>query len=336
VARQKPYYPFRDTARAVPDFKRTVQQAIYDVSLERVNEAIRVEKMSEKQQAFVFRILHRALESESFMTVVDELARLSDQDVDSFREAMAYHTLPSILRLGQEASRRLEFLDRLHELVYGDESSTLKERSQLHKILEPNCWIFDPRYHLASSDKSFRNVVRLHRELANLDPVPADDVLENAALRDIPDLFLAAKRQYDQQPPLPRNYHLLVELKRPSVTIGQREFDQAIRYANTLSKTKQFDKDATHWDVFLVSSNVSDTVDMLRRQNDKPVGCVLNSGNVTVWVWSWGEIIDHARREMQLVTEMLEQKADELRSVTEYLHHTYPTIVMAPAEPAST
>ena len=124
--------------------------------------------MTRKQQELVFKLLKRSLENESLLEVLQEVAKLSDADIERFRKVLARTTLESIIKLSSEVTNRLTFLDLLHILVYGPDAKTVKERSQLHKIIDPHCWIFGPQFHLATSDKSFREVVRRHRKKAGL------------------------------------------------------------------------------------------------------------------------------------------------------------------------
>jgi hypothetical protein len=320
AARQKDFYPYREAPR---DSVTLAEQAVYDVVLERIHENANLEAMSKRQQAVVFKLLKRALENEDLLAVLGEVATLSDEDVERFREVLARTTLDSIIRLSSEVTGRLQFLDMLHELVYGDVSKHLKERSQLHKILEPKAWLFGPRFHLATSDRNFREVIRRHRQIADLPSVP-DDVLKLVkGGQNIPDLFLAATKDYPSEP---KHHHLLVELKAPKVPIGTKELLQARKYANTILDSSEFDKRSASWDIFLVSAEVSNEVERDRRAVDRPFGCVLVwESSLKVWVFQWSEIITAAREEMHLVRDHLRRRSEEL-SVSEYLKKEFPEI----------
>lgn len=319
-ARQEDYYPYK----GVPtDPIVGVHQAVYDVVLEKVNEHANIEIMSKRQQEVVFKLLQRSLENENVLEVLHEVAKLSDQDMEMFREVLERTTLDSIIRLSSEVTNRLSFLDVLHELVYGDESKHLKERSQLHRIIEPYCWAFGPQFHLATSDESFRKIVRKHRKLAGLDDIDDDQVKAIAGIGDIPDLFLAATREF---PTDPKQYHVLVELKAPRVKLGRTETEQIRRYAETILESSEFDKVSTRWDLFLVSSAATGEVQRDREQKGKPFGCLWEWDRMTVWAFQWSEIINRAREEMQLVRQHLRKKSNEL-SVSEYLRKNFPDIL---------
>ncbi len=319
-ARREDFYPYR---HAPGDSVSGVKQQIYDVVLEKVNEHANLEAMTKRQQAIVFRLLDRSLSNENLLEILHEVAALSDEDMEKFRQVLERTTLDSIIRLSSEVTGRLAFLDVLHELVYGDVAKHVKERSQLHKILEPQCWLFGARHHLATSDQSFRSIVRRHRAIAGLEPVEEDRIAAIGGIADIPDLFLAATRDF---PTEPRHHHLLVEIKAPSVRLGSKEIEQARRYAHTVAESSEFDKSSTRWDVVLISSEVGTEVEFQRTQKGVEYGCVLNGERMAVWAFAWSEVITRSREEMNLVREHLQRKSQEL-TVSDYLRENFPEIL---------
>lgn len=319
-ARLEEFYPYKGTPQ---ESTAHVKQAIYDVVLEKVNENANIEGMTKKQKAVVFKLLNRALDDENLFDVLTEVAKLSNDDVERFKNVLEHTALTSIIKLSSEVTNRLLFLEILHELVYGDISRRLKERSQLHKLLEPHGWLFGPRFHLATSDESFRKVVQKHRGIAGLEAIDKKQLLHVDDMSKIPDLFFYALREY---PTKPKNHHLLVEIKAPSVPIGTKERDQIRKYANVILKSSEFDKSSTRWDLFIVSSKVSDEISFDRQQKDKDYGCLWEWDYMTVWAFEWSEIITRAKEEMQLVRNHLKLKTDEL-SISDYLRKNFPEIL---------
>jgi hypothetical protein len=319
-ARQEEFYPYRDKSE---DPIAEVEQAVYDVALEKINETANLGNMTRTQQELVFKLLKRSLENENLLEVLQEVAKLSDEDIELFRKVLARTTLESIIKLSSEVTNRLTFLDLLHTLVYGPDAKMVKERSQLHKIIDPHCWIFGPQFHLATSDKSFREVIRRHRKKAGLVDVD-DQALENVAgVDDIPDLFLASTRDFPVQT---KHHHLLVELKAPRVGLGREEVEQIRRYAETILESHEFDTTSTRWDIFLVSSRCGKEIERDRNQKDKPHGVLFEWDNMTLWALEWSEIIANARAEMQLVRDHLKQKSEEL-TLSDYLRENFPEVL---------
>lgn len=318
-ARTEEFYPFKD----IPEESTTlVRQELYDVVLEKVNENVNIETMTRKQKAVVFKLLNRALDDENLFDVLNEVAKLSDDDVEKFRKVLEKTALTSIIKLSSEVTTRLMFVDILHQLVYGDVSKTLKERSQLHKMLEPHCWLFGPRFHLATSDDSFKKVLLEHRQKAGLKPIN-DDISNIDGINDIPDLFLYACKQYPQ---VPKHHHLIVEIKAPKVKVGNKETRQIRKYADIIRKSAEFDKFSTRWDLFLISSDISEEIEDDRNQKDKIPGCLWEWTDMTVWTFKWSEIIARSKEEMQLVRDNLKIKSEQL-SISNYLKENFPDIL---------
>ncbi len=319
-ARKEDFYPYRENNE---DPIAEVEQAVYDVALEKINESANLGNMTRKQQELVFKLLKRSLENENLLEVLQEVAKLSDEDIERFRKVLARTTLESIIKLSSEVTNRLAFLDLLHLLVYGPEAKAVKERSQLHKIIDPHCWIFGPKFHLATSDKSFREVIRRHRQKAGLPDVDELTLETVAGVDDIPDLFLAATRDF---PVATKHHHLLVELKAPKVKLGRTEVEQIRRYAETILESHEFDTTSTRWDIFLVSSRCGKEIERDRNQKEKPHGVLFEWDNMTLWALEWSELITNARSEMQLVRQHLKQKSEEL-TLTDYLKENFPEVL---------
>lgn len=323
-ARREDFYPYRRLGESTsPDPVASVQQAVYDVLLEKLNEAVNIEGMTKRQRAAIFMLLRRAFENENFLTVIEEVATLSDEDIEKFRQLLERTTLDSIIRMSAEVTTRLNFLRVLHQLVYGEVAKHLKERKHLHRILEPQGWIFGPQFHLATSDQSFREVIRKHREAAELPPSSEEAIRAVKGVADIPDLFLAASRDYPMDP---KNHHLLVELKAPNITIGDKEIAQIRRYGKTIRGSSEFDRISTRFDIYLVSSEIHPDSEDERHKDNLPVGCIDSWDNMRLWMFSWAEITARASEEMRLVKQHLRDKSAEL-SVSEYLRSNFPEIL---------
>lgn len=317
-ARERAYYPYRASPT---DPVSRASQAIYDVVLERVHEHANLERMSKAQQAVVFRLLRRAVENEDLLEILEEVAGLSDQDLEQFRRVLEKTTLQSIIRLSGEVTGRMDFLRLLHQMVYGEPARYLRERTELHRILEPQSWLFGERFHLATSDKSFRSVIAAHREKAGLEAATELDDVEG--LGQIPDLFYAAEREYGVHHP---TEHLLVEIKAPSVKVGAKEASQVRRYADVVQKSPQFDQTRVEWHLYVISSDLSQQVDEDRNQAGRQSGVLYQWDNMTVWAFRWSEVIKRSHDELDLVSKHLERKSAEL-SVSSFLQENFPEIL---------
>lgn len=320
-ARKKDFYPFRDGIGGDP--VRTVEQEFYDVVLGTVNEHVNLDGMSKRQQAVVFGLLRRVIADENLLPVLQEMLGLKPDEVEKFRQVLEHTTLSSIIKLSSVVTERRAFLDFLQEVVYGEPRKHVKERAHLHKFVERHGWLFGPQYYLATSDKSFRQVIRRHRAMAGLPSLDDEAIARVAGINDIPDLFFASRSI--QHGASRHRQDLIVEIKAPLVVVGTKELDQIRRYAKTIRDSSEFDKKVTHWDLFLVSGDVSPEIDDNRNESNRPRGCVGQWDDMSIWVWKWGELIEKAKDDMRLVQSNLDIRR-EGTNVAEYLRLNFPDI----------
>ena len=93
----------------------------------------------------------------------------------------------------------------------------LKERSQLHKILEQNTWIFGEEYNLWASDRELTTVLKAHRDHLDPDLVIDEPVKIINKKRGIVDLMLSRAQRRHRHNDIE---HLVVELKAPKVNVA--------------------------------------------------------------------------------------------------------------------
>jgi len=318
-ARQKPYYPYK----TVPaDAIEALHQQVYDATLEALHRVSNLELMKSQHQQIVFRLLERALSNGDLLHVLSQVGTLSDADMTKFRELLERTTMQALLDLASQVQGRLDFLQMLRELVYTPIAERVRERAQLHKYLENNTWIFGPQYHLATSDKAFRTVIATHREQAGLEPVGEDLLSVIVGVDQIPDLFLAVRKDYPTSGGHRRN--LLVELKRPTVEIGFDERTQLEKYANVVESSGAFSID-TKFDLFVVSSSIRTELRRSVEQTHLPPGCFQQTDRTRLWARTWGDIIDAAEAELHFVKEQLRLKSAEM-SVPDYFGRVFPHV----------
>ena len=149
---------------------------------------------------------------------------------------------------------RLKFLHGLEALLFNsDTKGHLKERSQLHRILADNTWVFGEEFSLTVDDQSLTEVLRKHRKLVGQDTVIDGPVKRIDGKVGIVDLMLSRS--------IPQNHadereHLVVELKRPAVKVGAEEIKQIEQYAYTVVDDERFRHLKTSWSFWIISNDM--------------------------------------------------------------------------------
>ncbi|GAA5130164.1 ATP-binding protein [Pseudonocardia adelaidensis] len=259
-----------------------------------------------------------ARDPEDVMEVVDELFKLNRTDQEDLNRLLKETSLSSVVKATTQVTGRLKFLAALRTLIFEpDIRKVVKERSELHKILERETWVFGEQYAPMVSDQSLDAVLRRHLEAlghsvdsATLEPVRRED-----GSVGIVDLLLGRASRGSQG-----REHLIVELKAPRVKIGQKEVGQIKEYAEAVVSDPQFDERGVSWDFWVVSTELSSVVRQDAESPKTPPGCVSEWENgVRIWARTWSEIIDECESRLHYYRDCLnfdaaaEESLDHLR-----------------------
>jgi len=261
-----------------------------------------------------------ALDPDGLYPVLDEVFHLTKADREDLKRLLDRTSLASLIRASTEVTNRLDFLAALKLMVFEPEvSGKVKERAELHRILEREQWVFGERYHLMISDQSLDAVLKRHLQAHGLDPAMME--LEPVRREDgsvgIVDLMLGQASRGSRG-----REHLVIELKAPKVRIGQKEVGQIKSYAEAVASDPQFANTDVQWDFWIVSTEMGDVVRRDATQPNEPPGRIANWGNVRVWAKIWAEIIDDCEARLQYYRERLEHDP-AARHATEYLQRVH-------------
>ncbi|MBW8800329.1 MAG: ATP-binding protein [Streptomyces sp.] len=259
-----------------------------------------------RRTTFAFLRSVLAHEPSDVLRIAEELFSLSKQEREQLNRLLDRTPLSALVKASTAATNRLDFLTALEHLVFDPEAKDrVKERSELHRILENECWVFGEEYGLHVSDRSLNEVLRQHCQLLGRQESMDSPVLRPDGRRGIVDLMLsrASRHRHDER------HHLVVELKRPGLVLGSAEFEQLSSYAQAVRKDDRFRDTHTTWDFWLVGNDMTDTLRELSHQPHNPPGCALNQPTYRIWVRTWGELFRDCEARLRFYGEQLEYQS---------------------------
>lgn len=130
-----------------------------------------------KNRALHLRLLRQAIEKspEELQLILEEVLRLPKRKQEELADLLKDVKLSAIISAAKVVTDRLHFLTGLETILFDSVSKKrLKERSQLHRIIAKNCWLFGEEYNLAVDDQSLTEVLRKHKEKLG-DPIVIDE-----------------------------------------------------------------------------------------------------------------------------------------------------------------
>ena len=285
-----------------------VERSVFDVFAVQINRAVPQLKTSNKEtKKLTYRLVKEAIKTNpsSIKTILSEVFNLTQQQQDDLAELLTHTHLPEIIDVAKTVGDRLTFTYLLEQMVYNDSiGKTIKERSQFHKILLKELWVFGEKYALGTSDQSLRNLLYAHIKCLGRDElIPEIPPEATEDLTRIPDICL-----FQQICPGYEKYeHLVIELKRPTLTLTKTEVDQIEDYALKVSTNPMFDKSSTKWHFILLGQKFDSYVDMKLKNTTSGDGNFYNSadGSVSISILQWSTIIQENKFKYEFLRKKL-------------------------------
>jgi hypothetical protein len=275
-----------------------------------------------KNKALHLRLLRQAIEKspEELQLILGEVLKLPKRKQEELAELLRDVSLSAIISSAKIVADRLNFLTGLEAILFDpDNKKRLKERSQLHRIIAQNCWLFGEEYNLSVDDKSLTEVLRKHRKLLGDDTAIDEPVKHVSKERGIVDLMLSrAIRQHKAD----ELTHLVVELKAPKVKINEKEITQTEKYAISVMKDERFRSVNTTWVFWAISDDYGEYAEYRMKKITGNNGKLHEAENVSIWVKTWAQVLDDNRARMQFFQERLEYEADK-GAALEHLQERY-------------
>ena len=259
--------------------------------------------------------------------LVNKVVRLSDNSRRQFCELIEITDLDDVISFSSSVAKHQQFLDFLHELCYGEISKWLKERSQLHKIVEKQLWIFGEEYGESTklwSDKSLeKNLEELHTKYLSYIPTEEEgNLIKEMQLqdKDITDLFFYNKKKLGNG----REEVLIVELKAPACAISDKEILQIEKYRNDIVASAAFPKDKVCYKIILISSRLTQNAKIKlkgARSHNPETDPFLYSDytddgtDIKLYIMEWSELISENKKKLSYLSDSLNIKSADVNEV---------------------
>lgn len=302
-------YPFADIEGLEPI--ALAQQEVFDIVAAQVNEQHATFSRSDlENKRLTLALIRQALEANpaDLTKILGEVTALSEDDRSAFAELLDRTPLSNIVRAGKIVTDRLDTIQAFEHMLFDkDWRKRLLERTQLHRLLVNELWLLGEEYALGADDDSLKALLREHirilgrGDLATEPDAPIDDV------KSIPDLMLYRRRKVDRD----HFEHLVVELKRPSVVLGQDETAQVRKYAFAVAQDERFDTRRCTWEFVLLGNSFDRFVELETSADNLPEGCIYARGGVRIWARTWADVLNHAKARYEFFRERLNLEASQ-------------------------
>ncbi len=281
----------------------------------------------------LYPLMERAIADGNILEILDNLLKSDKQTTDKFKQLLDVTDMESVVHFNSEVAKKIEFLDFLFELNYGEISSHILERTQLHKIVEKELWLFGESYNGAPnilwSDKKLLKIFEdLRKQFLEYLPIKVDEnyiELDGEGLNNITDLFFTNEKTLDNG----NREFMIVELKAPRCKISSKEITQIEKYAYAVESTAAIPKQNTKYKLLLIAADITPqakskiksaseayhTPFLLERKKDV---------DIEIYLMTWAELINGQRAKLNYLSKHLKIKD---KSVKEKFEEEYPNLI---------
>jgi hypothetical protein len=320
--RRENVYPYL-TAPSTP--VEEVEQQLFNVVALNVNHYLpEFQTADERTKRLQLRLLRHAVERAptDLSKILTEVLELPPEKRQELAELLERTTLAAIISASKIIADRLEFIKGLETLVFDAEFKHLvRERSQLHRLVAENVWMFGEQYHLSVDDQSLTEVLKKHIALRGLEIEVDEPVKRPDGTRGIVDLMFSRNIQLAGSE---EREHLVVELKRPDLKIDSDVANQIESYAFAVAEDERFSDIRTKWVFWAISADMDSTVRRKVSQRDRARGILFQDDGqrITIWVKTWGQVVNDCKSRLQFFAEKLSYAPDRDSSLA-HLKTTY-------------
>jgi len=309
--KQEDAYPYPEE---ISDPVQDTERQLFDVLAVTARASLR--HSTRQQRKMTARLLQVALQErpESLDVILGEALSLSPDEREELADLLRFSSLGAIFGAAAEVTRRLDLLAALRHVIYSpDVAPEMREVDQLHPLVKDNVWLFGEAWRLSASEAGLTTVLRA--------AVPDDMALEGDLRREGSQVLLPdGKRgrvdlllQRTVMRPDDAQDRLVIELKRPSVRLGEPELAQVRRYAHALSEHPG--AGPSGWTFWLVGADTKSIIDGELEPRDREWGHVVATSKYDIWVTTWGRLIDQAERRFNFYREQLAYKVSQEEAV---------------------
>jgi len=299
------FYPYKEKVSSKS------KEVLFDKLAYLVEDRYNLLNEQNKLREIVYPLIDRTISNGELDKILNNILKLNHKITAKFSELLEKTDLENIIEFSDKVARKMEDLEFIEKLAYSEISKNVKERKQLHKILEKMPWVFGEEYadtNKILSDKGLQNNLQQLRDdiMIYKASVKDNNIAEvDKSIKSITDLFFYTEKIIDPK----HREVLIVELKAPKVKISPKELGQVMKYATEIEKSP-ITPTTVKFKILLVSSEInSDAVFQIKGKEDNPYFYFENKDkNIEIWVMKWADIIENLKRKLKYMSAILQTK----------------------------
>lgn len=238
--------------------------------------------------------------------VLKQVIELDENELKELADVLQYTALNNITKVVKLLQDRLKVVQGLKEIVF-DDKKFAKEVKHLQEVVERHYWLFGEQYSLiTAAEPDFEQALRglLIKTRGDHTKVKIDHEDKNKEM----DVYMLRQ---DRNGNVTEN--VVVELKRPTVPLGEKELSQVKKYMRVIESDDRFNTNAK-WTYYLVGNRFNKNGFI---QNELRGYSYLGESHLVhkvdnhkIYVLTWSDIFDEFSRRHDYLMSKLEMEKD--------------------------
>lgn len=300
----------------VEDLKKTIS-AMYEVQPKIFTN---LQDDQAKTLVGVVELLLQTDKREDLISIMESVVKLSDDERHNLASVLKTTDLARITDTIRLIQNRIRTISALRVAVKPENG--MNEVDDLQKLVEQSFWIFGEEYNIVTQAEPDFNQALMEYLDKLYDTVPgisksnySKDKIEHPDVNKEMDIF--AFRQNIQSSTID---NIVVELKHPTVKLGEKELSQVKTYMNVIMRDSRFNASNMRWKFFLVGNDF-DSSNYLHNEmrnainwGKKNLVCHVDNNGIQyeIFVIKWSELFADFEIRHNFLLKKLEMKRDEL------------------------
>lgn len=300
----------------VEDLKKTIS-AMYEVQPKIFTN---LQDDQAKTLVGVVELLLQTDKREDLISIMESVVKLSDDERHNLASVLKTTDLARITDTIRLIQNRIRTISALKVAVKPENG--MNEVDDLQKLVEQSFWIFGEEYNIVTQAEPDFNQALMEYLDKLYDTVPgisksnySKDKIEHPDVNKEMDIF--AFRQDIQSSTID---NIVVELKHPTVKLGEKELSQVKTYMNVIMRDSRFNASNMRWKFFLVGNDF-DSSNYLHNEmrnainwGKKNLVCHVDNNGIQyeIFVIKWSELFADFEIRHNFLLKKLEMKRDEL------------------------
>lgn len=251
--------------------------------------------LNKEQQKTMVAFLNLLLDSEErekILFILDGIVSLSDDERTQLANVLHSTSMLKISKVARMMHDRLEAIECLKQLVY-DLTKFTTERTHIQKIIEKCFWLFGEQYHLVSADVTFERALASYLNVLNPENSEEKNYIDDEERNRRPDIFLCRQQTVsDAATTSMLEENIIVELKRPSIDIGIKQYRQIEDYLNLIKKEAKFNSESRIWKFIVVGKVIEEDIkekyESFKHMNKRYL--IYQQGRYEIYAMSWDDV----------------------------------------------